>query len=276
MSPKFRPLLPALVSTLGCLGLILGLAGCPPPQYPACKKDKHCKADLGEKCVEGSCQECTKDEECAGKGAGFVCKEFHCQDPALAGKTGANGGEIGDPCASQPDCSGGWACTDGKCAMCTDDAQCSPSTCNLDTGRCSDTGQCKLDTECATEEICDGGTCVFSGAGGSTGPCGLDAVYFGFDGVSVGDKQAEKLKALATCIAQQNKGVTLEAHADDVGTEEYNILLTERRGTAVKKILVDNGAPEALLQVVSKGDLEAQGASEDKRSKERRVQFVWQ
>lgn len=271
----FRPLLPALVSTLGCLALALGLAACKPPVYPACKKDKHCKAELGEKCIDKQCQECAKDEECAGKGAGFVCKEFHCQDPAAAGKP-PGGGEIGDPCTSQPECTGGWACTEGKCAMCTDNAQCGPSTCNLDTGRCSDTGQCQTDDQCEMDEICDGNTCVFSGAGaGSTGPCGLDAVYFGFDAESVGDKQAEQLKALAACITQQNKSVILEAHADNVGTEEYNILLTDRRGNAVKKILVDNGAPPALLQVISKGDLMAQGATEDQRSKERRVQFVW-
>lgn len=273
MSPKYRPVLPALVPTLVGLALAFGFSACK-FEYPKCKKDAQCKAELAEKCIDGACQECTKNEECAGKGAGFVCQEFHCKDPNL-GKSGSGGGEIGDPCASQIDCTGGWACNDGKCAMCTDDAQCSPSTCNLETGRCSDTGQCKADSECATEEICDGGTCVFSGAGGA-GTCGVDAVYFGFDGISVGDKQLEKLKALATCIAQQNKPVTLEAHADSVGTEEYNIMLTDRRGGEVKKILVENGAPDALLQVVSKGDLEAKAANEGERSKERRVQFVWQ
>ncbi len=275
VSPMLRPLLPALVSTLGLLALASGLTGCK-PEYPACRKDKHCKAELGEKCVDKTCQECKADAECAGKGAGFVCKEFRCQDPALAGKTGPGGGEIGDPCVSQPDCTGGWACNEGKCAMCTDDAQCSPSTCNVETGRCSNTGQCQTDDMCQMDEICDGGTCVFSGAaGGTTGPCGLDAVYFGFDSDNVGDKQAEQLKALAACITQQNKNVVLEAHADSVGTEEYNILLTERRGTAVKQLLLDNGVPPALLQVISKGDLEAQGTTEDQRHKERRVQFLW-
>ena len=47
------------------------------------------------------------------------------------------------------------------------------------------------------------------------------------------------------------------------------------RGAAVKKLLVDNGVPEALLQVISKGDLESSADNEEGRSKERRVQFVW-
>jgi peptidoglycan-associated lipoprotein len=273
MPTMLRALLPAL--TLASLAL--GTAACKKPEYPACKKDKHCKVDLGEKCVDGSCQNCTTNADCADKGAGFVCHEFRCQDPAQIGKDGAaGGGEIGDPCASQSDCTGGWACSEGKCATCVDDTQCAPSTCNLDTGRCSNTGQCQTDDECAMDEICDGGTCVFSGGGGGgTDPCGLEAVYFGFDGADVGDKQAEDLKALAQCITTQNKNVILEAHADNVGTEEYNILLTERRGASVKKVLVDAGAPEALLQVLAKGDLESQGSTEDQRSKERRVQFVW-
>ena len=273
MSTMLRHLIPALT----CLPIAFGVAACQQPTSPACPKAKHCQVDLGEKCVDGSCQNCTKNEDCADKGVGFVCHEFLCQDPALIGKDGqGGGGELNDPCASQADCTGGWACTAGQCATCTDDAECSPSTCNLDTGRCSNTGQCQTDDECAMDEICDGGTCVFSGGGGGgTDPCGLEAVYFGFDGADVGDKQAEDLKALATCIAQQNKNVILEAHADNVGTEEYNILLTERRGDSVKKVLIGAGAPEALLQVIAKGDLEAQGASEDQRSKERRVQFVW-
>lgn len=260
------------------LVMVLPLGGCK-PEYPKCKKDKHCKVDLGEKCVDGSCQNCATDADCVGKGNGFVCHEFRCQDPALITEGGAGGGEIGDPCTSQPDCTGGWACTEGKCAQCTDDIQCSPSTCNLDTGRCSNTGQCQTDDQCKMDEICDGGTCVFSGPGGSGGdvggPCGLDAVYFGFDSDTVGDKQGADLKALATCIAEQGRNVILEAHADNVGTEEYNILLTERRGKSVKDMLINNGAPENLLQVVAKGDLEAQGTSEADRAKERNVTFVW-
>ncbi len=273
MTTLFRRFVPVAA----CLALGFGLAACKKPAYPKCKKDKHCKVDLGEKCVDGSCQNCTTDADCAGKGVNTKCAEFRCQDPSQVTSSGPGGGEIGDPCASQPDCSGGWACTEGKCAQCTDDVQCSPSTCNLDTGRCSNTGQCQTDDQCKMDEICDGGTCVFSGGsgGGGTGPCGVDAVFFGFDDDSVGDKQGAELEALAKCIAEQNRQVILEAHADNVGTEEYNILLTERRGDSVKKVLIEKGAPEALLQVLAKGNLEATGATEPERSKDRRVQFVW-
>jgi peptidoglycan-associated lipoprotein len=274
MPSYLRPLL----SFLTLFALAIGLSACKPPKYPACKKDKHCKVDAGEKCVDGSCQNCATDADCAGKGAATTCADFRCQDPALIGKDGAaGGGEIGDPCTQQLDCTGGWACTEGKCATCNDDLQCSPSTCNLDTGRCSNTGQCQTDDQCKMDEICDGGTCVFSGSDPApgSGPCGLDAVYFGFDSDKVGDKQATDVEALAKCIAEQNRQVILEAYADNVGTEEYNILLTERRGASVKDLLVAKGAPADMLQVLAKGSLESQGATEAERAKDRRVQFVF-
>lgn len=273
--PSFARQLLTFVS-LGALAI--GFTACKPPPYPKCKKDKHCKADLGEKCVDGSCQNCATDADCTGKGAATTCHEFRCQDPTQIGKDGTpGGGEIGDPCTQQLDCTGGWACTEGKCASCTDDAQCSPSTCNLDTGRCSNTGQCQTDDQCPMDEICDGGTCVFSGTPTTpgSGPCGLEAVYFGFDSDKVGDKQSPDVEALAKCIAEQNRQVILEAYADNVGTEEYNILLTERRGASVKDLLVTKGAPAELLQVLAKGSLESQGATEAERAKDRRVQFVF-
>lgn len=86
MSPMLRPLLPALFATLGCSTLVLGLVGCKPPAYPACKKDKHCRFELDERCVDGMCQDCTKDEDCAGRGARFVCRKFRCVPPSLADK----------------------------------------------------------------------------------------------------------------------------------------------------------------------------------------------
>ena len=67
----------------------------------------------------------------------------------------------------------------------------------------------------------------------------------------------------------------LEAHADQRGTEEYNIMLTDKRGNTVKKFLEDLGVTGDNMQVVSKGDLEATGTDEASMQKDRRVEFVW-
>ena len=80
---------------------------------------------------------------------------------------------------------------------------------------------------------------------------------------------------MAECLKTQNKLIYLEAHADTRGTEEYNIMLTDRRGNTVKKFLEDLGVTGTNLQVVSKGDLEATGTDEASMQKDRRVEFIW-
>jgi peptidoglycan-associated lipoprotein len=273
----------ALRSALLVCASVLALGACKKPEYPACKKDKHCKQDLGETCVDGSCQNCQTDAECAGKGPGginWTCFEFRCVDPAEAAAGGSGGnGELGAPCTQTIDCYGGLVCTAGACSNCTEDFQCSPSTCTIETGRCSASGSCTTDDQCPMDEICDGGMCIFSGdygQPGAQGPCGVDAVFFGFDSDQITPQNQETLTRVASCIAENNSTVTLEAHADNVGTEEYNILLTERRGQNVKNFLTNAGAPAESLSVVAKGSLEAAGSTEPERAKDRRVQFYFQ
>ncbi len=267
---------------VGIIGII-GLSGCKKPDYPACKKDKHCNVDTGEKCVDGTCQNCTVDEDCVAKGPkgeDWVCHEFRCMDPAEVGDGGGTHPGVGTPCTQSSECETGLVCTAGACALCTDDVQCSPGTCNLATGLCTDAGgggQCSTDDECAMDEICDGGTCVFSGiepgAGGN--PCALDAIYFGFDSPTIESQAAGQLQSAAECIKSQGRLVYLEAHADVRGTEEYNIMLTERRGRAVTQFLSDLGVSPDNLQVIAKGNLEATGTDEASMAKDRRVQFIW-
>jgi peptidoglycan-associated lipoprotein len=275
----------ALGVALGALMLVMPSTGCKKKPYPQCKKDKHCKVDLGEKCVDGSCQNCKTDADCVGKGpaAGpaWVCAQFRCMDPAEAAKLGTGGGsgEMGSPCTQTVDCVGGLVCTAGACAGCTDDIECAPATCTIETGRCSAAGQCTTDDQCPMDQICDGTMCIFSG-GGTTGggPCGLDAVYFGFDSDTLTPKSQEDLTNVVACLTEQAGAgieVILEAHADAVGTEEYNIMLTERRGGSVRAFLVEKGVPEAALRVLAKGSLESTGATEAERSKERRVQLIF-
>lgn len=263
-----------------------GLAGCK-PDYPECKKDKHCKVEEGEKCVENMCQNCTTNEDCVGKGPSgedWVCSEFRCADPAEVG-SGASGEGLGLPCQSTLECTNGYVCRAGKCDVCMDDMDCSEGTCNLGTGQCGlagggvGGGQCQTDEECAMDEICDLGMCIFSGSYG-TGDgevlCDLQAVFFGFDSPRLTPEAESKIQAAAACMAEQNRDVILEAHADPRGTEEYNILLTDRRGQAVKTYLTELGVPGERMTVISKGSLEASGSDESSWSKDRRVEFLWQ
>jgi peptidoglycan-associated lipoprotein len=261
----------------------LATVGCKKPAYPECKKDKHCVVDMGEKCVDGQCQNCTTNDDCKGKGTGgadWTCHEFRCTDPALVPAGSGGTGSLGSPCAQTLDCGGGLVCTAGKCANCTDDVECAPGTCDLGTGTCTTPPggggtPCQTDDQCAMDEICDNGTCVFSDVPGGPNPCSVDAVFFEFDSPTLTTEAQDQLKGLAECFKTQNRLVYLEAHADSRGTEEYNILLTDRRGNGVKKFLEDLGVSGANMQVVSKGDLEAAGTDESSMQKDRRVEFIW-
>jgi len=282
--PSLSTALARIVAVLA-FAAAAGTVGCD-KNYPSCKKDKHCNEALAETCVDGTCQGCAVDADCAGKAPpgqpNLVCREFRCQNADAAALQGAaGGGEEGEPCAARSDCLGGLACIAGVCGLCTGDGDCGGVPCNLDSGRCSPTNSCATDEQCAMDEICDGGMCIFSGDLGDDdgGPCGLSAVYFAFDSEVLTPTTKEDLDGIASCMAEasggQGKLVYLEAHADNRGTEEYNILLTERRGTSVKSYLAEKGVTADAMQVIAKGSLEAIGADESTRSKERRVQFIW-
>jgi peptidoglycan-associated lipoprotein len=288
-----RAMLSRLTPHLLALGVaVLGLStsACKKPEYPACKKDKHCNVDLDEKCVDGACQNCKTDTDCAGKGpngANWKCAEFRCQDPALVQGGGGGAGDIGKPCVQTIDCAGGTVCKAGACSACSENLDCQPGTCDIGTGRCAAAGggggaggtACTNDLECAMEEICDGGVCVSAGIveGPGGNPCPeTETLYFGFDSPNLEPADQEKLKALAECMkTNATKKVVLEAHADSRGTEEYNIMLTDKRGNNVKDFLQQLGVSADQMQVISKGDLEATGTDDSSMQKDRRVQFVW-
>lgn len=267
---------------LGALavGMVLSLGGCKNKKYPKCKKDKHCNVEKGEKCVDGMCQNCVSNDECVGKGPNgenWLCHENRCTDPS---EVPAGGSGQGSPCTSSLDCTGGLVCMAGICDFCKADMDCPAGTCNLGTGLCdgaSGAGACSVDDDCAMDEICDGGMCIFSGDYGGDGEtlCDLKAVFFGFDSPQLTPETQDQLKAAAECIKGQGRLVYLEAFADARGTEEYNILLTDRRGQGVKSFLQNLGVPPENMQVISKGSLEATGSDEAGYAQDRRVEFVW-
>lgn len=282
MRAMFSRLQPTLLA-LGLGFVALGSTACKAPVYPACKKDKHCNVDLDEKCVDKQCQNCKADSDCATKGPGgtaWKCIDFRCQDPALA-SGGADG--VGAPCQQTFECSNGLVCKAGACSACSEDFDCQPGTCDIGTGRClspgaGGAGGCQTDDQCAMDEICNMGTCEFSGGyGGGTNPCpDVPKIYFGFDSPNPEPADQEKLKALAECLKSNNAQLILEAHADSRGTEEYNIMLTDKRGVTVKEFLENLGIDPSRMTVVSKGDLEAVGTDESGMREDRRVDFIYQ
>ena len=65
------------------------------------------------------------------------------------------------------------------------------------------------------------------------------------------------------------------ALADERGTEEYNMVLSQKRAASVRKYLVDLGVTAGALDTVGYGENKpvASGASEDAWAANRRVDF---
>lgn len=79
-------------------------------------------------------------------------------------------------------------------------------------------------------------------------------VYFGFDKYDINSDYANLLDAHAAFLrANPSVRITVEGHADERGTPEYNIALGERRANAVKMYLQGKGVSADQLSIVSYG-----------------------
>lgn len=103
-------------------------------------------------------------------------------------------------------------------------------------------------------------------------------IYFDYDSNTVPAQFEEIIRAHAGFL-RANPGVaaTLEGHADERGSREYNLALGERRALAVKQQLLLLGAPAELVRTVSYGEERPADPGHDEQawSLNRRVEFVY-
>ncbi len=103
-------------------------------------------------------------------------------------------------------------------------------------------------------------------------------VYFDFDSAVVRDDFTAIVEAHASYLADHpNVRVTLEGHADERGTREYNLGLGERRAMAVQQFLSLMGARAEQVQTVSYGEERpaVDGHDEQAWNQNRRVEIVY-
>ncbi|GAA4023809.1 hypothetical protein GCM10022280_25740 [Sphingomonas swuensis] len=83
---------------------------------------------------------------------------------------------------------------------------------------------------------------------------GSDTVYFGTDQSDLSPEAQATLRSQARwLIANANVRASVEGHADERGTREYNQALGERRAQAAKLFLMAQGVPETRLLTISWG-----------------------
>lgn len=111
----------------------------------------------------------------------------------------------------------------------------------------------------------------------SSAMMGADTIYFDTDRFNIDSEDAAALRRQAEYLLQHSSArATVEGHADERGTRDYNLALGERRATAAKNYLVSLGVPDARLSTVSQGEERpiATGSNEAAWARNRRAVTV--
>ncbi len=113
---------------------------------------------------------------------------------------------------------------------------------------------------CSSDDTANG-----AGAGTGTNATGTDngqvvkqnvgdRVFFGYDKYDISAEAQQQLQKQAAWLNQYKAvTVTIEGHADERGTREYNLALGERRANSVANYLTALGVDKGRISVISYG-----------------------
>jgi outer membrane protein OmpA-like peptidoglycan-associated protein len=105
---------------------------------------------------------------------------------------------------------------------------------------------------------------------------GEDSIKFDFDKAELKPKERELLSRIAgILLTSSDYTVSVNGHTDDVGTDDYNQTLSERRASAVHQYLLEAGVPAEIMTVAGWGKTKprVEGTTEAARAKNRRVEL---
>lgn len=104
-----------------------------------------------------------------------------------------------------------------------------------------------------------------------------DRIFFDLDSYSIDAEDRATLDAQALWLMQNpNVRVTIEGHADERGTREYNVALGDRRANAARDYLQSRGVDSGRMTTISWGKERpaAEGSNEYAWSQNRRAVTV--
>lgn len=105
----------------------------------------------------------------------------------------------------------------------------------------------------------------------------LRTPLFGFDQYSIKSEWYSELNHVAAILEKNpSLNIVLEGHTDNVGTEKYNMNLSNKRARAVKKYLVNKGISAARIECEGFGFSRpaASNETENGRAQNRRVEIT--
>jgi outer membrane protein OmpA-like peptidoglycan-associated protein len=102
-------------------------------------------------------------------------------------------------------------------------------------------------------------------------------VLFAFDRDALGDAAPKELDRIVQAIRERPAAhVAVEGHTDDVGADDYNLALSERRAQAVAAYLAQKGVPKDRIKARGFGRTKPAGPNDgdEGRRRNRRVEIV--
>ena len=109
-------------------------------------------------------------------------------------------------------------------------------------------------------------------------PLGTHTIYFEFDSSDVPASAQPIIEAHAAYLSEHaGASVTLEGHADERGSREYNIGLGEKRALAVRRLMSLLGATGPQVRTISYGEERPADAGHEESAWQlnRRVEIVY-
>ena len=79
-------------------------------------------------------------------------------------------------------------------------------------------------------------------------------IRFDFDSTTLSDEARAELQAISTWMTNNQARLTIEGHADERGTTEYNLALGQARADAIARHLIRLGVTEARLKTITFGE----------------------
>lgn len=102
-------------------------------------------------------------------------------------------------------------------------------------------------------------------------------ILFAFDKSRLNAGARDAILELSNFLRQNPRyEITVEGHTDSVGTERYNLALSERRAEAVTRALIDRGVDPRRMQIIGYGESRSIASNDtaEGRRRNRRVEVV--
>ena len=124
----------------------------------------------------------------------------------------------------------------------------------------------------------DSSTSGFSQLDDPQSPLSVRVIYFEYDSSEVRSEYRSAIEAHSAYLSQNgDTTVTLEGHADERGSREYNLALGERRAQSIKQQMLLLGASSSQIRLVSYGEErpDVDGHDETSWQQNRRVEILY-